>query len=175
MRWYNINSSIRLPSDWISQPELNKTVVGEGVEVVSQVLTKHIILNRKRWIFLKPHLLFEPIPSASVDHGEDVVSSNLPNTTQSFLPSFNFQLQHPRWAVWMRWSLGLCSRRQGGEIIVCWIIKYEQTVPWKTGSSLQWRVELLPCFSITVPVLLYTCNKTITETSRMSYLQVQQK
>lgn len=61
-----MNSSIRLPSDWISQPELNKSVVGEGVEVVSQVLTKHVILYRKRWIFLKPQLLFEPIPSALV-------------------------------------------------------------------------------------------------------------
>lgn len=43
--------------------------MGEDVEVVHQVLTKHAIFCGKRWIFLKPHLLFEPIPFAFVGHG----------------------------------------------------------------------------------------------------------
>lgn len=43
--------------------------MGEAVEVVSQVLTNHILLHEKRWMFLMPYLLFEPPASGFVGHG----------------------------------------------------------------------------------------------------------
>lgn len=90
MRWYNINSSIRLPSDWISQSELNKSIVGEGDEVVSQVLIEHVLLYEKRWVFLKPHL-FEPVPSGFLGHGERE-KENVVAQTSPILHNHSFPL-----------------------------------------------------------------------------------
>lgn len=57
------------------------------------------------------------------------------------------------------WSLLWEAWWWNNSVLNVWIIKYEQTVPLKTGSSLEWSVEFMWCFSITVAMLPCTCNK----------------
>lgn len=88
--------------------------------------------------------------------------TSLSNTTQSFLPllisSCSILVELHRWEVVfgsLLWEAGWWNNC----VLNAWIIKYEQTVPLKIGSSLQWSVELMWCFSITVAMLHCTCNK----------------